>query len=173
MSSERARNRKTVCWPPSLFGTWPRNVQLPSGNHVSARRRDFAAAPRRSTSSRCGVVRVVRRRSFGQREIRNDKLKKEDPDRNGPGERTGFRREPRIREPAVGWPQRPRRDDERREHQRHEPRKNTVASQHVRRNGTREEEEGTRVRPFLEPREPGRDDRDGPTHLPHAQDVAE
>src|SRR4029434_1682808 len=32
---------------------------------------------------------------------------------------------------------------------------------------------GTRVRPFLEPREPGRDDRGGPSDLPHAVDVDE
>src|SRR5262245_47916459 len=32
---------------------------------------------------------------------------------------------------------------------------------------------GTRVRPFLEPREPGHDNRDRPTHLPHTVDVGE
>src|SRR5262245_6687006 len=53
----------------------------------------------------------------GEREIRRDKQKKKDPDRDGPGERTGFG-EPRIREPPVGWPQGPRCDDEHQEHQR-------------------------------------------------------
>src|SRR5262245_2493895 len=57
----------------------------------------------------------------GQREIRNDEQNDEDPDRNGPCERTGFRREPRIREPTVGWPKRPRQDDEHPEHQRRYP----------------------------------------------------
>src|SRR5262245_6818063 len=62
----------------------------------------------------------------GQREIRRDKQKNEDPDRNGPRERMGFRREPGSRESTVGWPQRPRHDDERQEHQRRLPHLNTV-----------------------------------------------
>jgi hypothetical protein len=53
--------------------------------------------------------------------------KKKDPDRNGPSEGAGFRRESRIREPTVGWPQRPRRDGARREEQRRRPRLRTVA----------------------------------------------
>src|SRR5262245_14964188 len=69
----------------------------------------------------------------GQRQIRNDVQNNEDPNRNGPSERTGFQREPRIRKPTVGWPQRPRDDDERQEHQRSCPRthRHKVASQQV------------------------------------------
>ena len=38
----------------------------------------------------------------------------------------------------------------------------------MRRHGTRPQEKGTRVSPFLDQREPGRDDRDGRTGLPRA-----
>jgi hypothetical protein len=43
----------------------------------------------------------------------------------------------------------------------------------VRHDGTRPQKKGTHVRPFLDQREPGGDDRDGRTGLPRAENVGE